>query len=113
MPGWAGVCAEFGAARWPWAWKTSKWPRRRQKELTLAKSLDPNDPSSWLYAALLDQQQNRINDGIRDLETSKRLNDNRSLYRSRHLLDEDQAVRGANLSAIYRDAGFIDLSRRE
>ncbi|HXJ58355.1 MAG TPA: TonB-dependent receptor [Verrucomicrobiae bacterium] len=87
--------------------------RRAEKELTLAKSLDPNDPSSWLYAALLDQQQNRINDGIRNLETSKRLNENRSLYRSRHLLDEDQAVRGANLSAIYRDAGFIDLSRRE
>src|SRR6185436_11094111 len=87
--------------------------RRAEKELTLAKTLDPQDPTGWLYAALFAQQQNRINDGIRNLETSKSLNDNRSLYRSRHLLDEDQAVRGANLAAIYRDVGFVDLSRRE
>jgi outer membrane receptor protein involved in Fe transport len=62
---------------------------------------------------LLDQQQGRINDGIRNLQTSKELNEHRGIFRSRHLLDQDQAVRGANLSSLYRDAGFLDLSRRE
>jgi Tfp pilus assembly protein PilF len=86
---------------------------RAWKELALAKTMDTNDPTAWLYAALLDQQQARVNDGIRNLQTSKELNENRCIFRSRHLLDQDQSVRGANLSALYRDAGFLDVSRRE
>lgn len=87
--------------------------QRAEKEFSLARSMDPKDPTAWLYAALLDQEQGRINDGIRNLEKSKELNGGRRIYRSRHLLDEDLAVRGANLSSLYRDAGFQDLSRRE
>ena len=49
------------------------------KELSLAKKLDPNDPTAWLYSALQNQQENRINDTIRDLEKSEALNDNRSV----------------------------------
>lgn len=86
---------------------------RALKELALAKSLDTNDPTAWLYSALLAQQRGRINDGIRDLEKSKSLNQHRAIYRSQQLLDQDQAVRGANLSALYRDAGMLDVSRRE
>jgi len=86
---------------------------RARKELALAKTMDANDPTAWLYSALLDQHQGRINDGIRDLEKSKELNRQRRIFRSRHLLDEDQAVRGANLSTLYRDAGLLDVSRRE
>jgi tetratricopeptide (TPR) repeat protein len=86
---------------------------RTRHELALARTMDPNDPTAWLYAALFAQQQGRINEGIRDLERSKALNQNRSVYRSQHLLDQDQAVRGANLSSLYRDAGMLDLSRRE
>jgi Tfp pilus assembly protein PilF len=86
---------------------------RADKEFALAKTMDPNDPTAWLYAALFDQQRGRINEGIRNLEHSKELNQNRQIFRSQHLLDEDQAVRGANLSALYRDAGFLDVSRRE
>jgi Flp pilus assembly protein TadD len=80
------------------------------KELKLAQNLDPNDPTPWLYSALLNQQENRINEGVRDLEKSQELNDNRSVYRSRLLLDQDRAVRSANLAAIYQDAGMIDWS---
>jgi Tfp pilus assembly protein PilF len=83
------------------------------KELALAKKLDPNDPTAWLYSALQNQQENRINDAIRDLEKSEALNDNRSVYRSQLLLDEDNAVRGANLAGMYADAGMNDLSLRE
>lgn len=91
-----------------------RWDAKHaMKELALAQKLDPNDPTPWLYSALLNEQQNRINDAIADLEKSKALNDNRSVFRSRMLLDQDQAVRGANLAAIYRDAGMRDYSVTE
>jgi len=83
------------------------------KELGLAQQLDPNDPTSWLYSSLLNYQNNQNNEAISDLEKSKALNDNRSLFRSEFLLDQDQAVRGANLATIYRDVGLQDISVQE
>jgi Tfp pilus assembly protein PilF len=83
------------------------------KEFKQAMKLDSKDPTPWLYSALLKQQQNRVNEAIGDLETSEELNDNRSLFRSRLLLDEDLAVSSANLASIYRDAGMTDVSVRE
>ena len=80
------------------------------KELARAKTLDPNDPTVWLYEALLYGQESRINDAISDLEKSQQLNDNRSVYRSKMLLDQDRAVRGANLAALYLDDGMTDVS---
>jgi Tfp pilus assembly protein PilF len=86
---------------------------RAFKELTLAKNLDPHDPTAWLYSALLDQQANKINDAIGDLEKSESLNDNRNVYRSQLLLDQDRAVRSANLAAVYHDAGMDQLGMLE
>jgi len=86
---------------------------RAAKELQLAKTFDPKDPTAWLYSALLNQQDNRINEAVRDLEESEELNENRRVYRSRLLLDQDRAVRGANLANIYQDAGMADVSVRE
>ncbi len=83
---------------------------RATHELELAKTLDPNDPTAWLYSALLNQQLNRINRGVRDLEQSQVLNDGRSVFRSRALLDQDRAVRSANLASLYRDAGMREVS---
>jgi tetratricopeptide (TPR) repeat protein len=87
--------------------------RRAREEIDLAKRYDPNDPTAFLYSALLAQEHNQINEGVRDLEKSKELNDNRSVFRSRLLLDQDRAVRSANLAAIYRDNGMNHLSIRE
>ncbi|MCI0536986.1 MAG: hypothetical protein L0Z50_17360 [Verrucomicrobiales bacterium] len=87
--------------------------RRATNELHLARLLDPKDPTPDLYSALMKQQQNRINEAVRELERSQELNDHRRLYRSGLLLDQDQAVRSANLAAIYRDAGLADWSVRE
>jgi len=87
--------------------------RLAEKELNFARELDPNDPTPWLYLALVDRDQNRINSSVRELETSIDLNDNRALYRSRFLLDEDRAVRSASLASIYREAGMTDVSLRE
>jgi tetratricopeptide (TPR) repeat protein len=86
---------------------------RATNELKLARDLDANDPTAWLYSALLKQQENRINEAIHDLEISTELNENRSVYRSQMQLDQDRAVRSANLANIYLDAGMIDVSVRE
>ncbi len=95
------------------AWSELGNASRAERELALAKERDANDPTAWLYSALLLQQDNRINEAVGELERSQELNDNRRVYRSRLLLDQDQAVRGANLAAIYRDAGMADVSLRE
>ena len=87
--------------------------RRATTEFQRAKQLDPNDPTAWLYSALMNQERNRINDAIRDLEKSQELNDNRSVYRSQMLLDQDKAVRSANLATMYADAGMFDVSVNE
>ncbi|HUB86731.1 MAG TPA: TonB-dependent receptor, partial [Verrucomicrobiae bacterium] len=87
--------------------------KRAAAEFQHAKKLDPNDPTAWLYSALLDQQENLINDSIRDLEKSEALNNNRSVYRSQLLLDQDQAVRAASLATMYKDDGMNDVSVRE
>jgi len=83
------------------------------KELAFARRLDTNDPTPLLYSAFAHREQNDMNAAVDDLEASIALNDNRAVYRSRLLLDQDRAVRGANLASIYRDAGMLDLSTRE
>ena len=88
-------------------------PIRARHEFDLARQLDPLDPTAWLYSALLHQQDNSINAAVADLEQSAALNDGRRLYRSRLLLDQDRAVRGANLATVYADAGFTELANRE
>jgi cytochrome c-type biogenesis protein CcmH/NrfG len=95
------------------AFYTASFPNQAHRELERAVQLDPGDPTPWLYSALIHWQENRVNQAIRDLEKSKELNHNRRLFRSRLLLDQDQAVRSANLAAIYRDAGMFDVSVRE
>ena len=82
------------------------------RELLRARSIDPNDPTSWLYSALLSKQEHRFNEAVDDLAESLRLNDNRSIYRSAFLLDQDRAVRNANLAAIYQENGLPELSLR-
>ncbi len=83
------------------------------KDLKLARILDPNDPTPLLYSAIEHQQNNRTNAAIADLEESIRLNDNRRIYRSEFLLDQDRAVRSANLAKIYQNAGMKDVAVRE
>ncbi len=84
-----------------------------QQELAYAHELDPNDPTPLLYSALLDERSNRVNDAVRALEHSVELNDNRRVYRSQMLLDQDRAVRSANLANIYSDAGLREISLHE
>ncbi len=76
----------------------------------LAKSLDPNDPTPWFYDAFLKQTQNRPVEALEDLDASISRNDDRAVYRSRLLLDEDLAARSASQARIYSDLNFQQLA---
>ena len=75
-------------------------------EYEQAKLLDPKDPTPWFYDAIHKQTTNRPVEALHDLQRSIDLNENRAVYRSRLLLDEDLAARSASLGRIYRDLGF-------
>lgn len=72
----------------------------------MAKDRDPNDPTPWFYDAIQKQTQNRPIEALRDIQKSIELNDNRAVYRSRLLLDQDEAARGSSLSRIFDNLGF-------
>ncbi len=94
------------------AFSASGEARLAEKDIRLAKELDPGDPTAWLYSALHQWQENRPNRAVRELERSVALNDHRQLFRSRQLLDRDRSVRSANLAALYRDAGLPEAGLR-
>lgn len=75
-------------------------------QFDLAKQRDPNDPTPWFYDAIQKQTQNRPVEALQDIQKSIELNDNRAVYRSRLLLDQDQAGRGSSLARIYDNLGF-------
>jgi tetratricopeptide (TPR) repeat protein len=79
------------------------------REFGLAKQFDPNDPTPWFYDAIAKQNTNRPVEALRDMEQAIDLNDNRAIYRSRLLLDSDEAARSASLGRIYGDLGFQQL----
>lgn len=87
--------------------------RLAAEQFVIAKGLDPNDPTPWLYDAIRKQSENRPIEALDDLERSIELNDNRAVYRSRELLDEDRGARGASLARIYNDLGFEQLGISE
>ena len=80
------------------------------KDFKRAEELDPKDPTPWLYSAIQNEQTNRYNQAIGDLEKSVALNDNRRVYRSLFLLDQDRSIRGTNLASIYLNDGMTDQS---
>ncbi len=79
-------------------------------QLVTAKALDPADPTPWFYDAIRKQSINRPVEALEDLQQSIALNDNRAVFRSRLLLDEDLAARSAGLARIYSDLGFQQLA---
>ncbi len=83
------------------------------EEFRRAKTLDPNDPTPWFYDAIEKQSVNQPVEALHDLQRAIALNDNRAVYRSRLLLDEDLAARSASLARIYDDLGFQQLALAE
>lgn len=82
-------------------------------QFTLAKRFDDLDPTAWFYDAIRKQADNRPIEALQDIQTSIDLNDNRAVYRSRLLLDQDVAARSASQARIYQDLGFDQLARTE
>lgn len=95
------------------AYAESRDATAARRELRLAREMDPQDPTAWLYSALDAQSGNRVNEAAEQLEQAQNLGANRGLFRSQLLLDQDRAVRGANLARIYDDAGLADFGRFE
>ncbi len=83
---------------------------KAETQFQMAKKLDPKDPTPWLYEAILKQSTNRPVEALEDLEESIALNDNRAVYRSRLLLDQDLGTRSTSLARIYNDLGFDQLA---
>ncbi len=81
-----------------------------QREFDIAKELDPNDPTPYFYDAIRLQSENRPVEALKNIQESIKKNDNRAVYRSRLLLDQDLAARSASLGRIYRDLGFEQLA---
>ena len=92
------------------AFHEEKSGRLATRQYTIARQLDPRDPTPLFYAAIHKQTVNRPVEALRDLQQSIALNDNRAVYRSRLLLDSDLAARSASLARIYQDLGFEQLA---
>ena len=84
-----------------------------RQQLEIAKELDPQDPTPYLYDAIGLQTENRPGEALAAIQESIARNDNRAVYRGRLQLDQDQAARRASLGRIYEDLGFIALGMRE
>jgi tetratricopeptide (TPR) repeat protein len=84
---------------------------RAMKALEWAKVLDPLDPTPHLYSGIIRTDLNQAGPAIRDLERSVALNDNRAVYRSRFLLDQDRAVRNIDLARTYDNLGLTAMAR--
>jgi tetratricopeptide (TPR) repeat protein len=82
-------------------------------QFSIAKELDPLDPTPWLYSGIARQTVNQPVEAVQDLEKSIELNDNRAVYRGRLLLDEDRASRGTSLARAYNNLGFEQLGLEE
>jgi tetratricopeptide (TPR) repeat protein len=83
------------------------------REWALAEAADPKDPTAPLYRAFAERALNRPVEALEDIQKSIALNDNRAVYRSRLLLDQDLATRTTDLASVYRDLGFDQLAVSE
>jgi len=75
-------------------------------QFDLARERDPKDPTPWFYDAIQKQTQNRPVEALQDIQKSIELNNNRAVYRSKFLLDRDEAARGSSLARIFENLGF-------
>ena len=82
-------------------------------QFNLAKKLDPKDPTPYSYDAVMKQTRNRPVEALHDEQTAIALNDNRAVYRSRLLLDEDLSSRSVSQGRIAVDLGFGQLALSE
>lgn len=84
-----------------------------KKEFERAKQLDAKDPTPWLYDAYRATTENDPIAALESLQESIALNDQRAVYRSRLLIDSDEAVRATSLGRTFDELGFDRLASLE
>jgi tetratricopeptide (TPR) repeat protein/opacity protein-like surface antigen len=92
------------------AYYEEKRDKLAKDQYVMAQNLDPKDPTPFFYDAIRKQSINRPVEALHDLQNAIELNDNRAVYRSKLLLDDDLAARSASLARIYSDLGFQQLA---
>ncbi|MGI8782758.1 MAG: tetratricopeptide repeat protein [Acidobacteriota bacterium] len=81
--------------------------------LSDAVTLDVRDPTPHLYSGIFHADLSQPGAAVRALTRSIRLNDNRAVYRSRFLLDEDRATRNVSLANSFNDLGLSEWANYE
>ena len=71
-----------------------------------AKTLDPRDPTPYFYKGIALTDLNRPGEAVQEINKSIELNDNVAMFRTRSLLDQDQAVRNYSLAKSYQQLGL-------
>jgi tetratricopeptide (TPR) repeat protein len=71
-----------------------------------SKTLDPNDPTPYLYKGIALTDLYRPGEAIQEINKSIELNDNMAIFRSRLMLDRDLAVRNTDLAVAYNQLGL-------
>ena len=92
------------------AYYEEKREKLSKDQYGIAGELDPHDPTPFFYDAILEQSINRPIEALHDMQKAIELNDNRAVYRSKLLLDDDLAARSASIARIYNDLGFQRLA---
>jgi Tfp pilus assembly protein PilF len=82
-------------------------------EYERAIELDPNDPTPYLYRAFSYLAQNKVVNALYDIEDSIARNNNRAVYRSQLLLDQDSSVRSTSLAEVFQQLGFSRVAQLE
>jgi tetratricopeptide (TPR) repeat protein len=75
-----------------------------------AKTLDPHDPTPYLYKGIALSDLYRPGEAIQEINKSIELNDNTAVFRSRLMLDRDLAVRNTDLANAYYMLGMSEWS---
>jgi len=83
------------------------------EELKISKQLDEKDPTPYLYEAFNNLAMFRPVDALGSAEDSIERNENRAVYRSRLLLDQDQATRSAGIGRVFAALDFVQPARIE
>ncbi|MBF0302529.1 MAG: FecR domain-containing protein, partial [Desulfamplus sp.] len=77
-------------------------------ELKRAVTLDPYDPTPHMYLATILSDTYRPGEGIKSLEKSIALNNNKLMSRSRYLLDQDRASKNISLAWSLTTMGLYE-----
>lgn len=81
--------------------------------LASAMELDPRDPTPYLYSGIFQNDLNRPGEAVKSFQTSIRLNDNRAVYRSQFVLDQDRSTRNVQLATAFNRLGLSNWANVE